>query len=65
MNPCKDDSFVKIVPSDLAEIDYQLFTGQQSTKTEPFTLEINPEEHDLCGPLDYKAYYDGSVNPAD
>ena len=64
-NPCKDPDFVKIVPSTLPEIDYVILSGEQSTKTDAFTLEINPETHNLCGPLKYTAYYDNQPDPED
>ena len=53
------------MPATLPEIEYQIYSGEQSTKTDPFTLVINPETHNLCGPLQYTAYYDNQPEPED
>jgi len=50
-NPCKDPAFVEIVPSELPDIDYQLYSGEKSTRHPAFSQVFNPAVHTLCGPL--------------
>lgn len=56
-NPCIDPTFVSVKSTPVPEMYYKLFNADFSFQHSEFEVETLPVEHELCGPLVYKATF--------
>ena len=58
-NPCVDPTFVQIVKSDLASLEYIIGDNKKTFAAHPaFTLSYSPNDHTLCGDIAYVGQFE-------